>query len=372
MTPIRVNGVSDLRRQANIDLPPPIQTARRMLVMINAYHFNASDSHVPNSLETFTNLCEQGEEVHVVLHTTSPALAPYVLASTQRFFCQRLGSSLPIIVYQYDPDVKLRIAGVHRELVAAKVDVYDWFMYAEDDLALRAHNIDYLKHWTPKLAGKGMLPHLMRYEVASLRGVAAAETNGHRAPRQDAMLLDEYPFPVRLTSMHRRQVTLMQVSNPYMAMWLLPRDLLRPFVARPSWLDEVRRHADRNLRVHFATFWLLPHFKFVVPLHQFRDALVHHVSTHYSDIGLKHTARQRQATSHPLFLHNFFSQDAWDLEAWLRGCLEQASSTPAHHFHVDIDISGKCSTCLRRGKHVSIDVKARREGTLMELAVACK
>ena len=372
MTPIRVNGVSDPRHQANIDLPHPLQTARRMLVMINAYHFNASDSHIPNSLETFTNLCEQGEEVHIALHTTSPALAPYVLASTQRFFCQRLGSSLPIIVYQYDPDIKLRIAGVHRELVAAKVDVYDWFMYAEDDLALRAHNIDFLKYWTSRLAGKGMLPHLMRYEVASLRGVAAAETNGHRAPRQDAMLLDEYPFPVRLSSMHRRQVTLMQVSNPYMAMWFLPRDLLRPFLARPSWLDEVRRHADRNLRVHFATFWLLPYFKFVVPLHQFKDALVHHVSTHYSDIGLKHMARQRLATLHPLFLHEFYSQDAWDLEAWLQGCLEPDSTAPAGFLHVDLDLSGQCSTCLRRGKIVSVSAKTRREGVRMELAVACE
>jgi hypothetical protein len=339
-----------------------------MLVMINAYHFNASDSHVPNSLETFTSLCEQGEEVHVALHTTSPALAPYVLASTQRFFCQRLGSSLPIIVYQYDPDIRLRIAGVHRELVAAKVDAYDWFLYAEDDLALRAHNIDYLKHWTPRLAGKGLLPHLMRYEVASLRDIAAAETNGHRASRQDAMLLDE--FPVRLTSMHRRHVTLMQVSNSYMAMWLLPRNLLRPFVAQPSWLDDVR--ADRNSREYFATFWLSQHFTFVVPLHQFRDALVHHVSTHYSDAGLKHMARQRLATSHPLFLHEFFSQDAWDLEAWLQGCLEPDSTAPAGFLHVDLDLSGQCSTCLRRGKIVSVSAKTRREGVRMELAVACE
>ena len=32
MTPIRVNGVSDPVRQANIDLPHPLQTARRMLI----------------------------------------------------------------------------------------------------------------------------------------------------------------------------------------------------------------------------------------------------------------------------------------------------------------------------------------------------
>lgn len=54
------------------DLPRPAQQSRRMLVMINAYHFNASESHVINSLETFTNWCEQGHEVHVSLDTASP------------------------------------------------------------------------------------------------------------------------------------------------------------------------------------------------------------------------------------------------------------------------------------------------------------
>lgn len=354
------------------DLPRPLQTSRRMLVMINAYHFNASASHIPNTLETLTTLCERGEEVHVSLHTASPALAPYVFAPTQRFFCQRLGASLPVIVYQYAPDIALRIAGVHRELVAAKINVYDWFMYAEDDLALRAHNIDYLQRWTPRLAAGGMLPHLMRYEVASLAEVSAT-SGAVPPPHRDAMLLDEYPFPVKLSSMHRRQVTLVQVANPYMAMWCLPRDLLLPVVSRPAWLDEVRRHADRNLRVYFATSWLLPHYKFAVPLHHFRDALVHHVSTHYSDIGLQHAARQRSNASHPLFLHHFFSQDAWDLEGWLRSCLGLAVvGEPPYYAHVEVDMAGQCLACLRRGKRVSFDVRTRREGLPMELTVACE
>lgn len=144
------------------DLPRPVQQSRRMLIMINAYHFNASESHVINSLETFTGWCEQGDEVHVAVDTASTHLAPYVFAAKQRFFCQRLGTSLPVIVNEYDPAIKLRIAGVHRELVSAKLDSYDWFLYAEDDLALRTHHIQYLQRWTPRLARRGMLPHLMR------------------------------------------------------------------------------------------------------------------------------------------------------------------------------------------------------------------
>ena len=82
--------------------------------------------------------------------------------------------------------------------------------------------------------------------------------------------------------------------------------------------------------------------------------------------------RQRLATSHPLFLHKFFSQDAWDLEAWLQGCLEPDSTAPAGFLHVDLAISGLWSTCLRRGKIVSVSAKTRREGVRMELAVACE
>lgn len=237
-----------------------------------------------------------------------------------------MGASLPVIVHEYDPSIKLRIAGVHRELVASKIDLYDWFLYAEDDLALRMHHIKYLQYWTPRLARTGVLPHLMRYEIASLRGLTGLDHQGdaalrHALRRPDAMIMDEYPFPLRLSSLHRRQTTLLQVDNPYMAMWFLPRNLLRPHATRPIWLDEVRRHADRNLRVHFATQWLLPYFKFGVPLQDYEKALVHHVSTHYADIGLAHTSRQREHESHPLLLHHFFSQDAVDLHFLLKDCL---------------------------------------------------
>lgn len=359
-----------------------------MLIMINAYHFNASESHVINSLETFTGWCEQGDEVHVAVDTASPHLAPYVFAAKQRFFCQRLGASLPLIVSEYDPTIKLRIAGVHRELVAAKLDLYDWFLYAEDDLALRTHHIKYLQRWTPRLAQKGMLPHLMRYEVASLRGISAVNADGERAAqarpsasqRLDAMILDEYPFPIKLSSFHRRQHTLVHVDNPYMAMWFLPRELLRPHVAIPSWLDEVRRHADRNLRVHFATFWLLSHYNFAVPLQAFADALVHHVSTHYADIGLAHVARQRRDRRHPFLLHRYFSHDAWDLHTLLRDCVgwtnHAAASTSlgpdtTKIAHVEFYEPGRCAACLKNNRNVTVSVSVWEQGAPAEVSVTC-
>jgi len=63
--------------------PPPVQRDRRMLFMINAYYFNATESHVTNTLQTLTSWCERGEEVHIALYTTSTELASYVFDQKQ-------------------------------------------------------------------------------------------------------------------------------------------------------------------------------------------------------------------------------------------------------------------------------------------------
>lgn len=393
--------------------PPPVQRDRRMLFMINAYDFNATDSHVINTLQTLASWCERGEEVHVALYTTSPELVSYVFDKKQRFFCQRLSSSLPIAVLEYDKNITINIAGMHRYLVADKIEEYDWFLYTEDDLALTRSHVRFLKEWTRVLAPKGTLPHLMRYEVASVRPLGL---------RRDALLFDEYPLPLSLfrmevmdaemaargldpddendeldetddrskkndalwfskdekghdesfdmknshqrdfpsllshrrrrrrarssqedvqkklprsftkTSLGRKTLTaqdtnengtvFIRVPNPYMAMWLLPRDLLLPHVRESRWLIEVNDCPNTDVRVHFATFWLLPHFAFTVPLSSLRRALIHHVSTKYAGHGLTQVDADRRETSHPFFLHMYFNVDAWDLERTLSECME--------------------------------------------------
>ena len=387
-----------------------------MLFMINAYYFNATESHVINTLQTLTSWCERGEEVHIALHTTSTELASYIFDQKQRFFCKRLSSSLPIAVLEYDKNITINIAGMHRYLVADKIEEYDWFLYAEDDLALTHSHVRFLKEWTRVLAPKGTLPHLMRYEVASVRPLGL---------RRDALLLDEYPLPLSLFRMevadtemaardldldeesdelaergdqskqsaalwvlgdengreessnikhnqgdvasllsHRRRrrstsnlqedvrkelprrdssfsstktslgrkslaasdankngTVFIHVPNPYMAMWLLPQDVLLPHVRDSRWLNEIN---DPNIggREHFATFWLRPHFAFTVPLSSMRRALIHHVSTKYAGHGLTQVDADRRETSHPFFLHMYFNVDAWDLERTLSECME--------------------------------------------------
>jgi len=387
--------------------------------MINAYYFNATESHVTNTLQTLTSWCERGEEVHIALYTTSTELASYIFDQKQRFFCKRLSSSLPIAVLEYDKNITINIAGMHRYLVADKIEEYDWFLYTEDDLALTHPHVRFLKEWTRVLAPKGTLPHLMRFEVASVRPLGL---------RRDALLLDEYPLPLSLFRMevadteiaardldldeesdelaergdqskqsaalwvskdkkgrdessniknrhqgdvasllsHRRRrrstwnsqedvhtkelprrdssfsstktslgrkilgasetnrngTVFIHVPNPYMAMWLLPRDVLLPHVRESRWLSEVNDCPNADVRVHFATFWLLPHFAFTVPLSSLRRALIHHVSTKYAGHGLMQVDADRRETSHPFFLHTYFNVDAWDLERTLSECME--------------------------------------------------
>ena len=385
--------------------------------MINAYYFNATESHVTNTLQTLTSWCERGEEVHIALYTTSTELASYIFDQKQRFLCKRLSSSLPIAVLEYDKNITINIAGMHRYLVADKIEEYDWFLYTEDDLALTHSHVRFLKEWTRVLAPKGTLPHLMRFEVASVRPLGL---------KRDALLLDEYPLPLSLFRMevadtemaarsldldeesdelaergdqskesaafwfledekgsdessnmkhsqgdvaslllHQRRrrstwnsqedvrnkelprrdssfsssktslgrksfaasdanksgTVFIRVPNPYMAMWLLPQDVLLPHVRESRRLNEVN---DPNIggRVHFATFWLRPYFAFTVPLSSLRRALIHHVGTKYAGHGLTQVDPDRRETSHPFFLHMYFNVDAWDLERTLSECME--------------------------------------------------
>ena len=115
---------------------------------------------------------------------------------------------------------------------------------------------------------------------------------------------------------NRNGTVFIRVPNPYMAMWLL-----LPHVRESKWLNEVN---DPNIggRVHFATFWLRPHFAFTVPLSSLRRALIHHVSTKYAGHGLTQVDPDRRETSHPFFLHMYFNVDAWDLQRKLSECME--------------------------------------------------
>lgn len=496
--------------EANVELsygtllPPPVQRDRRMLFMLNAYEFNATESHVINTLQTLTSWCERGEEVHVALYTTSRDLASYVYGSTQRFFCQRLSSPLPIAVLEYDKNVTINIAGMHRYLVAEKIDEYDWFLYTEDDLALTDSHVRFLKKWTRTLGPKGTLPHLMRYEVASVRPLGLS---------RDALLLDEYPLPLSLYRMditdsemahglsldrdrdelddedddhgeetslrnsgraekdcdessilkdrgdvtsllsrrrrrrrdHSRRMdvgerepqegkttslsfmkssrvpstsstsqttkkgtTFVRVENPYMAMWLLPRDMLLSHVREPRWFSEINDCPNPDVRVHFATFWLLPHFSFAVPLSSMRRALIHHVSTKYSGHGLTQVDADRRETSHPFFLHMYYNVDAWDLERTLSECIEEGSDDGAggdndngasdasvrsnvllrrdfsthgslvrkHPSDIALQSprllrTSPCSSCLNLGGKVTIDVAKREKGEQLVYRADC-
>ena len=503
------------RAESNFELsyatlfPPPVQQDRRMLFMLNAYDFNATESHVINTLQTLTSWCERGEEIHVALYTTSHELASYVHEKKQRFFCQRLSASLPIAVLEYDKNITINIAGMHRYLVADKIEDYDWFLYTEDDLALTHSHVGFLQKWTRVLAPKGSLPHLMRYEVAPVRSLGQ---------KRDALLFDEYPLPLSLFNLevpdedmaahgldfddendefggrdHRSEknaatlwfseeergrdenfnietryhgdvasllsrrrrrrsaarnsqedvhkkmpprdsfsltkktfggrktlvasrtnkngAVFIHVPNPYMAMWLLPRDMLLSHVRESRWLYEVNECPNTDVRVHFATFWLLPHFAFAVPLSSLRKAFIHHVSTKYAGHGLMQVDADRRETSHPFFLHRYYNVDAWDLERTLSECMgnedgrdegkneNEASSSsadgPVAALASAVAASASyerlvqrnppsialqsprllsistCSSCLNMGGNVTIDVANREKGEPLEYKVEC-
>ena len=196
-------------------------------------------------------------------------------------------------------------------------------------------------------------------------------------------------------------------------MWLLPRDMLLSHVREPRWLSEVNDCPNPDVRVHFATFWLLPHFSFAVPLSLMRRALIHHVSTKYAGHGLMQVDADRRGTSHPFFLHRFYNVDAWDLERTLSECIEDSSGGSAgggydnnkgasdasarssnvlllrkdssthenlvqekHPSGIALQSprllrTSPCSACLNSGGNVTISVAKREKGEPLEYTADC-
>ena len=338
-------------------LPRPMHASESMLVMINAYNWNIK-SHLPNTLETLLALRDRGIDVHIAIYTATPGMEDVLFDGGQRYFSTRLWRSMPILVLTFDRDVKLGLAAVHRDLVVQELDDYDYFMYLEDDLALKVHHFLYLKHWTDRLLPHRMLPGLLRYEVSPIVSPALSNESG-----RNAIIMDEHPYPA--TVFQHDGVHLLQSDNPYMAMWFLPREVLRPLTSRPDWHTHVWSKPHQSLRIESATLWLKPFFRIVTPVRHLEQALIHHVSTHYSgEFGN----------------HELFNFDALDWFDDLRACLGTSMRTLKRAPHARFcaltpELQGACARCLSTGDVAEVRLlerKAPRWQLLTKLHVRCR
>lgn len=366
--------------------------------MINSYTFNASTSRVVATLDNAVSWCDDhGQDVHVVLYTSSPDLADYVLAPDNRHFCKRTGRPLPIAVLRYDANVTIYISGLHRHLVAHAADDYAWFMYTEDDLAFRWSHVDYLRRWSARLDATRYVPHVMRYEVMPLAG---------RAPRP-ALVLDEHPLPFVVVregggevegrrgdarkadrpaahASAANAVDLVVLPNPYMAMWHLPRADVQRYVALPSWHGDVDHCPSTDPRVYFATFWLRPHVNLTVPAVDMEAALVQHVSTHYVGEAAPAVVDKRAHATHPLFLHRWYNTDAADFVADVAACVakggggggggqssRRAAGSPPPIQRLGDPLDGACRRCMDAGKSAAVTCVERKQGVPLRYGVAC-
>lgn len=169
---------------------------------------------------------------------------------------------------------------------------YDYYMVVENDINVTMNNVEALCRESHYLAGTGnLMPGLMRYEVE--------RPSPEDLPGADQRFLIDAPLFFGRCLNHRLLICdVVKVRgrpyvipvNPYQAMWFLSSKALRSAIKmytrihrKPrAWLQDTRIFkVSRTLEEH-SYFWLNNALIFkVVPLDNFLQHLVHHLSNKY-------------------------------------------------------------------------------------------
>jgi hypothetical protein len=253
-------------------LPAPKQSQNTVLVYNSA---GTRTSFVARQLHQYVNLCEVGFEVHVVLATTLTSWKTTQALRPSWFTCNRLGADLPVVLASFKPEIGKRMQAMYRILWKHYASVYDYFIFQEDDILIKPHNIKYAIEWTDRLKDLpgNYKPTWNAYEVP------VHEVNGTELWHQVPNFLFHAMSTVDL--MKSRHDLLFTFNFPYCAAFLLTQQEVLSMTASPLWIEEVHTRWDME-NEHFAYWWFAVwNITMVTPLTALHSSLVHHSKNNY-------------------------------------------------------------------------------------------
>jgi hypothetical protein len=285
-------------------------------------------------LDNFTNMCESGYEVHVVLVTYSVANASLTVPR-HKFWCDRLATALPIAVARFDheplPDGTFGTGGTlaskHRAVFVDKVGAgYDLFISQEDDIMVKTHHANYFASWAHRLQGTNMYPGLIDYEV--WRG-----DNRTTLSSRPSAMVDWRTKTMEVEDHGDFVVALPTVLGHSQRAYMLTQDMLANMPQ--DWVSAAPLKGEYN--PYFNTEWLFEHFKVVLPVSHIWEAGIRHASDKYIAMNRVEVGR-----THDAMLYARINRA--ELETVLTMCIHPHHHTPDRVGHQRYEVSERLPT----------------------------
>ena len=304
-------------------------------------------------LESYTNMCEAGYEVHVVLVTYDAANKTLILPR-HKFFCDRLATTLPIAIARFEhhplPNGTFgtggTLASMHRRVFEERISAgYDVFVAQEDDYMIKAHHVSHFLQWWPRMHDARLYPGFLDFEV--WRG-------------DDRFLLSSRPS-TRVSWRMSQFDVVAHASNLYLIPgatgqrgYILTSDMLAT-VMESDWVHKSPTGGEYN--PYFNSDWLSEFYTVAYPMTDLWASCVHHASDKY--IVYEHhdySGRNKEAEMFSTF-------NLVTVEQVLRLC----TSAPSHSrhrsrpdFQLPVNITfqtpaaAPCDVCLQQGLNARV------------------
>lgn len=121
-------------------------TGKRLLFMTASYTFDQFHS-LQKVLDCMRDICNAGWEVSVLIDSASGFnySHPRYAEIQHRMFCVRTGAPIPIVIEEYGK-IGFGLNAKHRQYMAAHLNEFDYFSYAEEDMLLTVSHLSaYIK-----------------------------------------------------------------------------------------------------------------------------------------------------------------------------------------------------------------------------------
>ncbi|KAL3794379.1 hypothetical protein HJC23_012916 [Cyclotella cryptica] len=226
----------------------------RVLVTIASYDFMQL-AHLEEVLDGFQDLCYAGSHVDVVIYTTVVYPVALIDMLNDRMRCNDPSptSGMTVTLILKPASVRLHLVDFHRTLFYDRIDLYDVFVYTEDDIRISPKTIAAYLHETHRVSSLVGPTHasdynvgIVRYEYNFPENVVITDKTRHATENVTRVYWEHLGKPIfekAVDKVEHQELSKYYVSMHlhHQGMYMATPDLLRAWKDRPGCkFDEVR------------------------------------------------------------------------------------------------------------------------------------
>jgi hypothetical protein len=117
------------------------ETIRIMYHMI-AYTYNLKFDHQAHVVQNIRDMCEAGMDMELHIHTAEEDTSSFERITAHGIlYCERIQANVNVQIHQYRKDIGDRLPCQPRDMIAERINDFNYFIVTEDDIDIRASHI---------------------------------------------------------------------------------------------------------------------------------------------------------------------------------------------------------------------------------------